>query len=68
MNAVEIEALFKSTGESSGIGAGSAMQPLRLALSGEGGGPPIFEMLHLIGVEESIARINTAIQQIALTA
>jgi glutamyl/glutaminyl-tRNA synthetase len=44
------------------------MQPLRLALSGEGGGPPIFEMLHLIGVEESIARIHTAIQQIALTA
>jgi glutamyl-tRNA synthetase len=67
-NAVEIEALFKSTGESTGFGAGSAMQPLRLALSGEGGGPPIFEMLHLIGVEESIARIHTAIQQIALTA
>ncbi len=67
-SATELEQLFKDTAEQMAISPGSVMQPLRLALSGEGGGPPIFEMLHLIGVQACIGRINAAIQNIALTA
>ncbi len=68
ISAIEAEELFKSTGEKLVINPGSVMQPLRLALSGEGVGPPIFDMLHLIGIEESVARMRAAIKHIAVTA
>jgi len=66
--AIEIETLFKTEAEKMGINAGGLMQPLRVALSGEGGGPPLFEMLHLIGVKQSAERIQTAISTINITA
>jgi len=36
------------------------MQPLRLSVSGMAGGPPIFDMLELIGQEEVVQRIESA--------
>jgi hypothetical protein len=37
-------------------------------LSGEAGGPPLYEMLVLIGVQASAERIKIAIQKIPQTA
>ncbi len=45
---------------------GTLIHPLRLALSGRGGGPGVFEILEILGKEESIARIHHAIHTISV--
>ena len=45
-------------------GIGAIMQPLRVAVSGNAGGPPIFEMLELIGQQNVVDRINSAVSSI----
>ncbi len=67
-DAVQVEELFKTLAGTLNMSPGSVMQPLRVALSGEGGGPPVFDMLCLIGIEESIKRIHTAIHSNAVSA
>ncbi len=62
----ELEDNFKNKAQEMNISPGSLMQPLRVAISGEAGGPPIFEMLHLIGVGECITRIKNAIKNIQI--
>jgi len=47
--------------EKKGLGMGKVMMPLRLALVGELKGPDVPDILELIGKEESISRINNAI-------
>lgn len=59
-NAVEIENIFKAHAESMGISAGSIMQIFRVALSGQGAGPAIFEMTALLGKEKVISRLLVA--------
>ncbi len=44
---------------------GRVMAPLRLALVGEMKGPHVFDIIEMIGKEESIARINTARQKLS---
>lgn len=63
-----IETAFKEGANAKGINPGSLMQPLRVCLSGEAGGPPLFDMLVLLGIEESSNRIQTAVKTIATTA
>ena len=46
---------------SENIGFGKVMMPLRLALVGEMKGPDVFDILSILGKEESIARIEKAI-------
>jgi glutamyl-tRNA synthetase len=43
-----------------GISAGSIMQIFRVALSGQGAGPAIFEMTALLGKEKVISRLLKA--------
>ncbi|MCH7535737.1 MAG: hypothetical protein IH948_08360 [Bacteroidetes bacterium] len=43
------------------ISHGALMAPLRLAITGQGGGPPIFNIMNIIGREESISRMQYAI-------
>jgi glutamyl-tRNA synthetase len=42
------------------IGMGKVMQPLRLSLVGSLKGPHIFDIMALIGKDETISRINKA--------
>lgn len=58
--AVETEKVFKATAEKMGIGTGQVMQLFRVALTGVSGGPALFEMMELMGKEESLKRINSA--------
>ncbi|HUH50607.1 MAG TPA: glutamate--tRNA ligase [Flavobacterium sp.] len=46
------------------IGMGKVMQPLRLSLVGAMKGPDLFKIAALIGKEESVRRIQTAIQKL----
>ncbi len=43
------------------IGFGKIMSPLRLALVGEGKGPGVFDIMEIIGKDETIKRIDTFI-------
>lgn len=63
--AANLEATFKNFCETKQIKPGEIMQPLRLAISGAAGGPPIFEILSLLGKEEITKRIAHAVSLFA---
>lgn len=62
--ALETEAVFKTTAEKLGIGAGQVMQLFRVCISGVGGGPMLFEMVALLGKEEVVERLEKALNSI----
>ena len=45
------------------IGFGKVMQPLRLSLVGEMKGPHLFDIMEIIGKQETIQRIESAIKK-----
>lgn len=57
-SAASAEAIFKKTSEETGVPAGQVMQLFRVAISGAGGGPVLFEMTELFGKEKVISRIS----------
>jgi glutamyl/glutaminyl-tRNA synthetase len=67
-SATEVEAAMKQMATEQGINPGSLMQPLRVCLSGEAGGPPLYEMLVLIGIQASAERIKIAVRKLSQAA
>ncbi len=59
-----LETAFKSFVEEKELGFGKPMIAIRLSITGEGGGPSLFDIMELIGKEESIARLNAGIKNI----
>ena len=59
-----VEKLVKEWITSKEIGFGKVMQPLRLSLVGAMKGPHIFDIMSLIGKEETIGRITFAIKSL----
>ena len=57
-----IENLLKEWMTTNEIGMGKVMQPLRLSLVGALKGPHLFDIIEMIGKEESIKRIEKAIE------
>ena len=57
-----IETLLKEWMTTNEIGMGKVMQPLRLSLVGALKGPHLFDIVEMIGKEESINRIEKAIE------
>ena len=55
--ALATEAAVRSTAESAGVKLGQVAQPLRAALTGRATSPGIFDVLVLLGREESLARV-----------
>lgn len=53
-----LEANLKAYAEELGLGLGKLAQPLRAALTGQTTSPGIFDVLHLLGRDESLARIR----------
>ena len=53
-----LEASLKAMAEDLGLGLGKLAQPLRAALTGQTTSPGIFDVLVLLGREESLARIS----------
>lgn len=56
-----IESVVKAWMEENGIGMGKVMQPLRLSLVGSLKGPHLFDIIAIIGKEETKSRIQKAI-------
>lgn len=55
-----IEALFHSVADESEMSAGKINPVVRIAITGVGGGPDLFDMLELAGRETSVRRIKKA--------
>jgi glutamyl-tRNA synthetase len=53
-----LEASLKAMAEELGLGLGKLAQPLRAALTGQTTSPGIFDVLVLLGRDESLARID----------
>ena len=60
----DYETALKSTAEELQIGNGKLIHPLRLAASGMGSGPGVFDIVEIIGKDETLKRINYAIETI----
>jgi len=52
-----LEAATRAYAEEAGVKLGGAAQPLRAALTGRTTSPPVFDVLHVLGRKESLARI-----------
>ncbi len=63
-NKEEYEAALHRTAQSLNVGNGQLIHPLRLAVSGTGSGPGLYDILFIIGKEETIKRIELAIEKI----
>ena len=61
-NAISLEQYFHAYLEETGINLGQLMPIFRLALTGAGTGPQIFEVSEILGKEETISRIKKAIE------
>jgi glutamyl-tRNA synthetase len=53
-----LEAWARATAEAKGLKLGQAAQPIRVALSGSTVSPPVFEVMEILGKDESLARIR----------
>jgi len=60
-----LEAALKGFIADQEIGMGAIMFPLRMALSGVGGGPSLYSMMVLFGRDETLARVKRAVETIA---
>lgn len=54
-----IETEFQAVLAENEVGFGKLGQPARLALTGIGGGPSLYDIMVLLGKEESLARLNS---------
>jgi glutamyl-tRNA synthetase len=57
-SATAIEAAVRSFAEQAGLKLGAVAQPLRAALTGRTTSPPIFDVLVVLGRDESLARLR----------
>lgn len=60
-----IEAAFKRHLEENELGFGAVLLPLRIVLTGVGGGPSMFAFAAYLGKEETLARIDQGLERIA---
>ncbi len=60
----DFEVALKRTAEELKIKASELIHPLRLAVSGVGAGPGLYEILAILGKEEVLKRIHTAIEKV----
>lgn len=61
----QYEAVLHATAQQLGIGNGQLIHPLRLAVSGVGAGPGVFDLVAILGKEETIRRLTTAITKLS---
>lgn len=57
----ELERVLRGLAEEEGIGAGKIIHPTRLALTGFGVSPGLFELMALLGKKRVIRRLRTAV-------
>ncbi|MEX0685015.1 MAG: glutamate--tRNA ligase [Balneolales bacterium] len=62
--ATEIKQRLSAIVEEQGIGFGKLMQPVRLAVTGIGFGPDLFETMELLGKDKVISRLDNAVENL----
>ncbi|MEJ2542212.1 MAG: glutamate--tRNA ligase [Gemmatimonadota bacterium] len=60
-----LEEAIRGLAEREGVGAGKIIHPLRLAVTGRGSSPGIFEVLVLLGREKTLERLENAWEHMA---
>ncbi|MBN1638792.1 MAG: glutamate--tRNA ligase [Ignavibacteriales bacterium] len=65
-NKDQLEETLKITAEELQIGAGKLIHPVRLAVSGIGVGPGLYEILELLSKDEVIVRLKRAMEKIKI--
>ncbi|HSM07061.1 MAG TPA: glutamate--tRNA ligase [Longimicrobiales bacterium] len=60
-----LEREVRALAEREGVGAGKVIHPLRLAVTGRGNSPGIFEVLALLGREKTLERLENAWEHMA---
>lgn len=61
---VALEEHLRSCAEQEGIPAGKLIHPTRIAISGEGVGPSLFDLMALLGRDRVLRRMNYAIDKL----
>jgi glutamyl-tRNA synthetase len=61
-----LEAALHNTVERNGVGNGRLIHPVRLAVTGVGSGPGLFELLEVLGKERIVQRLKKAVEVIPL--
>ncbi|MBD3867689.1 MAG: glutamate--tRNA ligase [Acidobacteria bacterium] len=59
---VELEALFRTLAEERDVSAGKLIHPVRLAVTGSGSSPGLFEVLELLGRDRTLARLERLVE------
>lgn len=62
---ITLEQTFKDFLEEKQVGMGAVLPNLRLLITGEGMGPGMFEIMELIGKEESISRMENSLKRLS---
>ena len=60
----DYEQTLTKVAEELGVGKGKLIHPLRLAVSGQSTGPGMFDLLYILGKNEVVNRINSAIEKL----
>jgi len=60
----DFENALDATANQLNTGKGKLIHPLRIAISGVGEGPGVFDIVSALGKEETLSRINTALQKL----
>ena len=58
-----LEQIIRSYSDEKSLKLGKVAQPLRAALAGTMVSPPIFEVMELLGKEESLGRLQDAVRR-----
>ncbi|HWF43650.1 MAG TPA: glutamate--tRNA ligase, partial [Candidatus Kapabacteria bacterium] len=59
-----LEGIVRKYAEANGLSAGKLIHPIRLAVTGKGMGPGLFELLAVIGKEECLRRMRWAVEHL----
>jgi glutamyl-tRNA synthetase len=60
----DYESTLERTAQEFNVGKGKLIHPLRIAVSGVGAGPGVFDILDILGKEEVIKRIDSALNKL----
>jgi len=63
----QLEIALRNLAEHENISAGNIIHPTRLALSGSGSGPSLFDMMELLGKETCLRRLKKAVNTLPIS-
>jgi glutamyl-tRNA synthetase len=64
LDLVPLERLFQGAAESRGLALGKVAQPVRVALTGGTASPGIYDVVQILGREETLRRLDDALRLI----